>query len=655
MVGQARPRRSAATLALAAVVLVLAAAPQAAGRLAPEPSVGPPSTLGQPIVRQAEAFAISKPLRVLAADIPDGKEPPGPRIGPHGRLLQLLLSLPRNQGGPDPIAQRTVGTGATPELSANFDGVAQATSGTRPIPPDANGEIGPNHFVQMVNVRYGVFDRSGRPLIPPVGANVLFAPLGDVCGVTNEGDPVVVYDQLADRWILSQFGFVSIAQGPYYECIAISRTGDPTGEYYLYAFEISDSKLNDYPKLGVWPDGYYMSVNQFAKPSLAYSGAGAVVFERDRMLAGDPAARLVYVDLFLRDPNLFGLLPSDLDGRTPPPAGAPNPFVGLGVTLTAGFLNELRLFRFHVDWTNPAASTFTGPVALPVAPYDAALCAFALCIPQAGTFQKLDTLSSRLMYRLAYRNFGDHESLVVNHSVDIGGDHAGVRWYEIRKPAAPVLYQQGTYAPDDEHRWMGSIAMDGNGNVALGYSVSSATSYPSIRFTGRLADDPLGTMTLAEGTIVAGSGAQTHPAGRWGDYTDMTVDPLDDCTFWYTSQYLTSTAERDWRTRVAAFSIPGCDATSPTARARAAIAAAGAIVRLGFTTADNSGETRERVTIFRPNGKRLKQLATPLGPDGSGSVSLRTPKQAGVYRWCVVAEDAKGNESEESCARLRVR
>jgi hypothetical protein len=325
------------------------------------------------------------------------------------------------------------------------------------------------------------------------------------------------------------------------------------------------------------------------------------------------------------------------------------------MSLTAGFKNELRVLRFHVSWADPASSTFTGPVVLPVAPYVAALCGFDLCIPQQGTFQKLDTLSSRLMYRLAYRNFGDYESLVVNHSVNVGADHAALRWYEIRKPAAPVVYQQGTYAPDADHRWMGSTAMDGNGNMAIGYSVSSATSFPSIRYTGRLADDPLGTLTLAEGTIVTGSGAQTHPAGRWGDYSDITVDPLDDCTFWYTSEYLMSTAERDWHTRIAAFSIPGCDATDPTARARRAAAAAGATVRLSFTTADNSGETKELVTIFRPNGKRLKQLETALGPDGSGSVSFRTPRQAGTYRWCVVAEDAKGNESEESCARLRVR
>jgi hypothetical protein len=321
--------------------------------------------------------------------------------------------------------------------------------------------------------------------------------------------------------------------------------------------------------------------------------------------------------------------------------------------------DQLSVFQFHVDWSDPAASAFTGPVAVPTAPFDPLLCDFdSNCIPQKGTFQGLDALSDRLMQRLAYRNFGDHESLVVNHTVDVGDDHAGIRWYELRNPrGGPFIAQQGTFAPDDDHRWMGSIAMDGNGDMALGYSVSGPDLYPSIRYTGRLAEDPLGQMTMGEGTIVAGGGSQTHPLARWGDYSSMTVDPLDDCTFWYTQEYYPETTERGWHTRVGAFTFPDCDTTPPEVAARRAAGRAGKTVQLRYSVTDNKGETSETVTVFRPNGKRLRTIETPLGPATGAveSVAFKAPKQAGDYRFCVVAEDPKGNESEEGCARLRLK
>jgi hypothetical protein len=223
--------------------------------------------------------------------------------------------------------------------------------------------------------------------------------------------------------------------------------------------------------------------------------------------------------------------------------------------------NSLNLWKFHVDWSNSANTTLTGPTNIPVAAFTRA-CNGGACITQPSTGQRLDSLGDRLMYRLAYRNLGDHESLVVNHSVSVGknkhNSHAGVRWYEVRNPGGtPVVYQQATFSPDSAHRWMGSIAMDKQGNIALGYSVSSTSIFPSIRYTGRLAGDPLNTMQ-AENSIQAGGGSQLSGLDRWGDYSAMTVDPVDNCTFWYTTEYLKSSGAFNWSTRIASFKFPGC-------------------------------------------------------------------------------------------------
>src|SRR5262249_45046781 len=246
-----------------------------------------------------------------------------------------------------------------------------------------------------------------------------------------------------------------------------------------------------------------------------------------------------------------GLLPSDLDGSTPPPAGSPNDLVSFGT-------NSLLLWRFHTDWATPANSTLTGPTTIPVAAFSPACGGGGTCIPQSGTTQQLDSLADRLMYRLAYRNFGDHESLVVNNSVTAGSS-AGIRWYELRSPnGTPTVYEQGTYAPDSAYRWMGSIAMDRRGDMALGDSTSSHALHPAISYTGRLAADPLGQMTQGEGAINAPNGAQTGGLSRWGDYTSMAVDPSDDCTFWYTDEYLTTNGSFNWHTRIASFKFPSC-------------------------------------------------------------------------------------------------
>lgn len=476
------------------------------------------------------------------------------------------------------------------EGASNADNAAQ--TGLRPVPPDTNGDVGRNHYVQMTNLVLTIFDKSGTRLLGPIANNVLFANFGGPCETTNNGDPIVQYDNLADRWMLSWFALPNFPDGPFIQCIAVSATPSPLGAYHRYEFKISDTKLNDYPHFGVWPDAYYMSVNQFTDlgnededadgaaaaiapppPPDPYAGQGAVAFERLKMLAGLPA-RLVYFDLEPVDLRFGGLLPSDLDGP-PPPTGAPNYFVSVDGPLGGFDTHRLQLWAFHVDWSNPANSTFglggNPNQVINVAPFDQDLCGFATqCIPQPGVTPAayLDAISDRLMYRVQYRNFGSYQTIVANHTVDMdGNDHAGIRWYELRGSGGGwSLRQQGDYAPDAANRWMGSAAMDNSGDIAVGYSVSSTTLFPSIRYAGRLRGDPPGQLPRGEGTIINGAGSQAvsaRGAGRWGDYSMLALD-LDGCTFWYTAEYYAFTDTellvrgRNWQTRVGSFRFPEC-------------------------------------------------------------------------------------------------
>src|SRR5437899_4248252 len=454
-------------------------------------------------------------------------------------------------GAPDTAVQSTVST-AAPAASSSFEGIGQGFAGftVQYAPPDTNGAVGPNDFVQTVNVSFAVFGKTGSLLYGPAKINTLFTGFGGLCETDNDGDPSVVYDQLADRWIINQFA-VSGANGtsiPYLECIAVSTSGDPTGTYFRYSFP--RSYFPDYPKLGVWPDAYYLSTHDFSGNSFA--GATTWAFASSSKLAGTPATAQLFHLSFLYG----GLLPSTLDGKTLPPAGSPNYFVSLGDA------SSLYLWKFHVDFANSANSTLTGPLSIPVAGYTE-LCNGGTCVPQAGTTQQLDSLADRVMYRLAYRNFGDHESLVVNHSVAPTAGGGGARWYEIRSPGGtPTVYQQSTYAPDTRYRWMGSAAMDRVGDIAVGYSLSSSTMNPAIAYTGRTPADPLGTLQ-AETILTSGTGSQNGGLKRWGDYSSLALDPTDDCTFWYTTEYLTTSGSFNWHTRVGTFKFANCTNLPP--------------------------------------------------------------------------------------------
>ena len=454
-------------------------------------------------------------------------------------------------GAPDTAVQSTVST-AAPAASSSFEGIGQGFAGftVQYAPPDTNGAVGPNNFVQTVNVSFAVFTKTGSLLYGPAKINTLFTGFGGLCETDNDGDPSVVYDQLANRWLITQFA-VSGANGssiPYLECVAISTSGDPTGTYYRYSFP--RSFFPDYPKLGLWPDAYYMSTNDFSGNSFA--GATTWAFDRAKMLAGAPAtAQLFHLSILYG-----GLLPATLDGGTLPPDGSPNYFLALNDS------SSLALWKFHVDFANSANSTLTGPTSTPVAGYTE-LCNGGTCVPQAGTTQLLDSLADRVMYRLAYRNFGDHESLVVNHSVAPTAGGGGVRWYEIRSPGAtPTVYQQSTFAPDTRYRWMGSAAMDRVGDIAVGYSLSSAAMNPAIAYSGRTPSDPLSTLQ-AETLLINGTGSQLSGLRRWGDYSSMAIDPVDDCTFWYTTEYLTTSGTFNWHTRVGTFRFPNCTSLPP--------------------------------------------------------------------------------------------
>jgi hypothetical protein len=461
----------------------------------------------------------------------------------------------------------------------NFDGPGTGLAGfvMTGAPPDMTLAVGPNHIVAWVNSQYAVFNKAGTVLLGPVNGNVLFSGLGNVCDTTNRGDPILQYDRLADRWILSQFAF-GVSGGspvaPYFQCFAISTSGDPTGSYVRYAVQFSatsPSGLNDYGKLGIWPDGYYTSYNMFAgSPAGSNTGAALCVSDRVKMLAGDPSATTLCAPI-----GFYGggasFLPADLDGTT-----LPSDLSQGGIFMRVSTTNNLRYLKLKPNFAGGTVTLTDGfggaagsYVQIPIgATINACNGGGAACVAQPGTTTLLDTLGTRLMYRLAYRNRGGVESMVVTHSVDpdgAGARSAALRWYEIRNPLGnpldpdtskrPVLFQNSTYDPGASgDRWMGSIAMNQDGNMLLGYTIANAGAgvFPSIAVAGRELGDAPSTLQ-AEATAAAGSGSQTGTLTRWGDYSTMQVDPVDDRTFWYVGQYLSGNGTFNWRTRVVSY------------------------------------------------------------------------------------------------------
>ena len=556
-----------------------------------------------PVVLVNDHHDTSLPLSVLA-DRP---------VFPAPARTVRELEVPSRPTGPvtqDPVLQphRTGGPNM-PAPIVNVDGVLSTESVCNCFPPDTEGDVGPNHYFQWVNTAFKIFNKAGGLVMGPTAGNTIWSGFGGVCETTNQGDPIVLYDRQAGRWFVSQFAF-NVDGGftpvpPYVQCMAVSTTNNPTGAYNRYSFTMpggASALFNDYGKFGVWPDAYYLSINQFGPyPSLPFAGWGALAFERDKMIAG-LSAQAFYVN------TGQGYLPiaTDLDGLTAPPVGAD----GLFFDWHNG--STLARWNMNVDWVTPTAS-LTGPVLFGVAPMDLT----TTNVPQPGTGVLLDSIMDRMMYRNAYRNFGTHESVVLNQTVRVASGQVGIRWYELRTPhaGAPAVHQQGTYAGDaanTDSRWMGSIAMDGDGNVALGYSVSGTGTFPGVRYVGRLAGDGLGTLPQGESTLVAGSGSQTDTRSRWGDYSMMGIDPIDDCTFWYTQEYYTVTAPVNWRTRIGSFKFPNC--AVPTA-----VEVMGFTARASRRSVALSWSTRSEANVlgfnvWRTVGKRTTKVNARLIP-----------------------------------------
>jgi hypothetical protein len=490
-----------------------------------------------PIIIQEDHHDTSPPLFALA------------QISPQFEAPVVALPLHRRPGPPivssqpDPVLQQQATNVSAALAISNLITFAGLNNLDGLVPADPNAAIGNSQIVETVNSHYQVFSTSGTSLLGPATIGSIWNGFGGQCDPTTAGghvysDPIVLRDKIAQRWLITVIGSSSLSfNSNNTECIAVSSGSDATGSYHRYAFSFGTT-LNDYPKFGVWPDAYYASYNLFVND--AGNGAEACAYNRTAMLAGSAATSVC----FQRSSD-FSLLPTNFDGVTLPPSGEPNFYLELATSTT------LKMFRFHVNFTTPSSSTFSGPVTITVASYSEACGGAGDCIPQPGGAPVLEGLGDRLMFPLSYRNFGDHESLVTNHSVAVGSG-VGVRWYNLRSPnATPTVFQQGTYAPDSSFRWMGSINQNGNGNICLGYSVSSSTLFPSVRVACRASTDPLGTLG-AENTIINGGGAQTG-ANRWGDYSSMAVDPADNTTFIYTNMVYRSSSSANWSTQIGSF------------------------------------------------------------------------------------------------------
>ena len=536
--------------------------------------------VGQTTVIPALRSGVSRPLREQPVVWPQSGEEREPHVHP---------TIPiKHWDAPDPVIQSSlwqplITTPTVPAPIRQWRGIFNPCSACS-FPPDTNGAAGKTQYVEVTSIdALQVFDKlSGTSLLGPISMSSLWSDLGGVCETRPRGDPIVVYDRLADRWIISQFATPSGVIHPTDECIAVSQTGDATGAWYLYHFHLTNLFV-DYMKFGVWQDGYYMSANMSTNTDPAvWKGPQPFVFNRAKMIVGDSTAT-AQTEGVIGGQNGETFLPSDLEGILPPEPGDPNHFVEFpqpnvtpppraqSETLDVRGQSTLssptppphtsRIWAYHVDWNQPANSSFTLEASVPAAAFTR-LCPDSIgCVPQLGTLQTdwLDAIADRLMFRNAYRRFPDHRESMLNNFTVSANSVAGIRWFELRRalPGNWTLRQQSTYQPDSTWRWMGSIASDNRGNIALGFSASSATIHPQIRYAGRLATDPLNILS-GEQHMFNGTGSQTDTDNRWGDFSDMTVDPVDDCTFYYTNEYYATTSSQHWQTRIGYFKFAEC-------------------------------------------------------------------------------------------------
>jgi hypothetical protein len=515
-----------------------------------------------------------------------------PPTGFKGSPRSGASAFPKIQSLLEKIA-RPVPTMPAPLLT--FDGMNFSQSGCSCYPPDTNGDVGPNHYVQSVNVAFQVFDKNGNSLTIPIQFDTFFGPLPDdtPCGAgQNQGDPFVFYDQIADRWVITDFAFPSTA-GPFYECVGVSQTPDPTGAYFLYALQVEPAHpdwIGDYPKLALWnnpqPGGaYHLSVNLFDfSPVVAFEGVRVFALDRGSMLSGGLANAVAFTIGLAGVGDAYSLQPAGFRTGNPPPAGRDEFYLAVDATFPGVTLTQVHAWLFHVDFVNPANSTFglapdhTPNGEITVNPFVQAWTAPTYnLVPQPGTSQKLDTLGDKIMTPVVYQNRNGIESLWADQTtmLNFPNGPTAVTWYQFDVtggtiPATPVQQQEWTNGNDGLFRWMPSIAVDQDGNTAIGYSTSKGDPngvFPSIRYAGRLAGDPLNDLGQGEAIMTVGNGSQLGPAGRWGDYTMTTVD-TDGRTIWHTNEYYTGTANVNWFTRVGKFQFPAGPRSTPTPRPR---------------------------------------------------------------------------------------
>ena len=522
----------------------------------------------QPQSKTAAVFGISEPVSSFPPASPNKNKS---KKSADEKSLEIPNNLPFRKIAPNAIRDADANLNGfsslpMPNPSLAFDGLSSndnaAAYGFRIVPPDTNGDVGLNHYVQAVNSLIRVFDKNGNPQTPPFRLSSLFTTLGTPCSTRDDGDPIVLYDSLADRWMLSQFCTFA---PPFRQMIAVSQTGDPTGSYFIYEFVMPNNKLNDYSKFGVWSDGYYLATDEFIGSD--YAGSGVFAFDRAKMLVGDANASYVYFDLASPSTIRFGgLLPSDLDGISPPPPNTPNTFVGYSATEYGDSADAIRLFDFKANFANPTLSTFSERSESPIS-----VAAFDPTSPDGRNdifpptpAEALDSQSDRLMYRVGYRNFGTHDSLIFNQTVRtsaIGLPYrAGVRVYELNRIGSTFTINTASTIGDNESsRWMGSAAQDWQGNSAIGYSFTNDAKVPNVAYSGKLSTE---STFRTEGTLANASGVQTAFGFRWGDYSAMNTDVSDDCTFWFTNEYYTLESQNEsdfgWLTRIGKFRFAEC-------------------------------------------------------------------------------------------------
>jgi hypothetical protein len=548
-------------------------APKAEAQSAPGPTTVTASspTGGPDVVPLVGPVCISTDLRDLPY-IPPARQILKQRLIPYPRVKTGAPSIDTSRFAqlPTLIMEILRPVSMMPPPMLTFEGISFVKSGIDEAgPPDTNGDVGPNHYVQVVNQAFKVFDKNGNRLRGPTTFNSFFAPLGSTpCANENQSDPVVFYDQIADRWVITNLAFPGFPGTSFWECIGVSRTGDPVaGGWCFYALQhdpAHPNRLGDYPKFGLWPDAYYLTMNEFTN-NRTFNGVRVYALDRASMIAGGPANAVGFtIETLTGLGCAASLVPASFRAGALPPVGRQEFLLAIG---RCGIVqSDVPGWLFHVDFINPNNSTLGigsdhSPNAhITVNEFVSAGMDFA--VPQLGTEQGLDTLGDRMMTPVVYQNRNGTESLWADHTVivTLPNGPTAIRWYQFdvsggNFPLEPVQQQDWSNDNDGLWRWMPSIAVDENGNTAIGYSTSSATIFPSIRYAGRLATDPLGNLSQGEAIMTNGGGSQTG-GSRWGDYTMTTIDPSDGMSFWHTNEYYMTTSDRNWSTRVGKFQFP---------------------------------------------------------------------------------------------------